>query len=242
MNQPGFVFQLSYNKSLYLFRLPAEERDAQYPNDFTERESIPPKEDEEETSPKDPDPDQLLMMEKPPEVIGHDEILKILKQINGSELLTFEDFKPAKRINPVKGIRERESQMIEHSLGIGDRLRKIDVKLIEGDDKQDFVVGVKDGEREQDNMESIFNEFKNFTSLHKFGEKEVKERQLRMLSMKQRSKAVNRILNDFRPTKEKNPNKKEFYNKWYIPVQYWNIEKHKEQNVREVENLKNGKF
>lgn len=41
--------------------------------------------------------------------------------------------------------------------------------------------------------------------------------------------AKNALLNDFRPKKT---TKKEYYNKWYVPVKHWSVEKISEAPVR----------
>ena len=179
------------------------------------------------------------------EYLDHKEIVKILKQINSSELLSFEDMKPLRRVMGVKGIKNKDSQMIEHSKGIGDRLKQVDLKLLDVGDAGDgaVLIGRKDEEEPEtdDNMQTIFNEFKNFTAMHQENEKEQKERQLRLEGMKQRSKGISELLNDFRPTKQKVVDKKEYYNRWYVPVRYWNVEKLKDANARQLEHLKRGR-
>lgn len=92
------------------------------------------------------------------------------------------------------------------------------------------------------NMHELLNEFRNFSrNKHNSDSKaQMNERDLHYQKEERQMRTrVNSLLNDFRP---RNTKKKEYYNKWYVPVKHWNVEKKKEPTKRELDLLLKGKI
>lgn len=84
-------------------------------------------------------------------------------------------------------------------------------------------------------LEKLLETFKN-------PEKDPRDKKKRHNPLEKFTQSVERnaILNDFRP--KKSPKKKEYYNRWYIPVEHWTTEKLKAPTARKRDLMLKGKF
>lgn len=155
------------------------------------------------------------------EIKPHEDVIRILRQISSSELLNPQDLVLAKRINEVQGA----SVEANHLLGgpnQKDALSDLDKQMLEYNDEKANTI-LKDPRKSQ---ASIFRDSNSSPSVFA---KSLENSMERNLQLAQKLKKV-----------DNQARKKKYYNKWYVPVQYWGVTKNNVPNDIVNEMLREG--
>jgi len=142
--------------------------------------------------------------EIPIDIKPHEDVVKILRQISSAELLSPEDLLLSKRIHEVQGA-SREANHLLGSLEHKEALSDMDRHLLDYNDEKAGNL-LRDTRRSLSNAMQLKENLSASTLPHTLEQN---------ISVKHKTSKNN---SQYKPSAK---DKKDYYNKWYVPVKFW---------------------
>jgi len=156
----------------------------------------------------------------------HEDVVKVLKQISSSELLSPEDLMLAKRIHDVQGASVEANHLLG-SLEHKDALSEIEKHLLEYNEEKAGSL-LRDTRKSPSNALNMRQSIDSNITSHPW------EQGLKLDQRKSQSPNKHQ-------QKNKDANSKKYYCKWYVPVKFWGHVHHEDLRKEANNKLKEGK-